>query len=461
MIKTLIPSRIFRAYDIRGIYGDEINALNANLIGRVLGSMALEANNDSLLVGSDARISSPVLKQAVIEGILDSGCHVVDIGIIPTPLMYFATHSTDYASGVMITASHNPANYNGIKIVLNRTCLEPSAILSIYDRVIAKDYSSGKGTLSRLKIEQQYLDRVINDVALSKPVKVVIDCGNAVAGKIAPILFEKLGCEVIPLYCEPDGNFPNHHPDPTVAKNLQAMIEKVEQCIADVGIAFDGDGDRLGVVTNLGTIIDADRLLMLFVQDIVPRYDKPTIVFDVKCSNTLVDVINESGGIPVMSRSGHTFMKAKMAATGAILGGEFSAHLFLKDRWYGFDDGLYVAARLLELLTRSDKTMEQLADALPKSSSTPELTIDVDEEKKFKIIEQLSCNMDFEDGKISTLDGIRVDFADGWGLIRASNTTPALLLRFEAKDQIALERIQKLFQKELLKVDLWLNCQSL
>ena len=458
MTKNLISPGMFRAYDIRGIFDDEINPLNANLIGRVLGSLALEANNHSLLVGSDARLSSPVLKQAVIEGILDSGCHVVDIGIIPTPLMYFATYSTEFTSGVMITASHNPSNYNGIKIVLNRICLDPTEIQSIYQRVITKDYWSGKGSLSRLNIEQPYLDRICNDVVITDPLKVVIDCGNAVAGNIAPLLFEKLGCEVIPLFCEPDGNFPNHHPDPTVAENLQTLIEKVKQCEADVGIAFDGDGDRLGVVTNLGSIIDADRLLMLFIQDIVPGYDKPRVVFDVKCSNTVIDVIKEAGGVPVMSRSGHTFMKVEMTTTQAILGGEFSAHLFLKDRWYGFDDGLYVAARLLELLTRSDKTMEQLAQALPKTSSTPELVINVDDEKKFQIMERLEQIMDFEGGKISTLDGIRVDFMDGWGLIRASNTTPALLLRFEANDQIALERIEKLFQKELLKVDIWLNC---
>lgn len=454
---TGLSSTMFRAYDIRGLVETELTADSIHLIGRAIGSLALEHGHSEVLFGADSRLSSPALAVALQAGILASGCDIMDLGIIPTPLLYFATHTTQCNSGVMLTASHNPAEYNGIKIVRNRSCLTPEQIQAIRERALhlasTPEPDCSPGTLRQSDILAPYLERVTQDVRLARPLKIIVDCGNAVPGLVAPALFERLGCDVTPLYCEPDGRFPNHHPDPTVASNLTTLIDEVLSRGADLGIALDGDGDRVVMVTDQGNIIDTDRLLMLLVRDIVPRYVQPNVVFDVKCSKLLADEIIAHGGQPVMSRSGHSFMKFTMQETQAVVGGEFSAHIFIKDRWYGYDDGLYTAARFLEILAASDQTAEAMLRSLPASMATPELRIDVDDDQKFLLMEKIASAASFPKARINRLDGIRADFKDGWGLVRASNTTPALLLRFEAGSSQSLLQIQEAFRRLLKQVD--------
>ena len=448
-----IPGNIFRAYDIRGIAETELSSPDIELIGRAIGTIALHYNQHTLLFGADGRLSSPALSAALKKGILSTGCNLVDLGIIPTPLLYFATHTTEWSSGLILTASHNPAEYNGIKMVNQRTCLTPEQIQMLRTLIDTGQFARGKGSLTTLDIMPAYLARICGDIQLKRPLKVVVDCGNAVPALVAPQLFAALPCEVLPLYCDVDGHFPNHHPDPTVPENLQALISTVQEQQADVGIALDGDGDRVVIVTNAGNVIDTDRLLMLFIRDIVPRYQHPKVVFDVKCSNLLSALIEENGGIPVMSRSGHSFMKQKMQDSNAVVGAEFSAHVFIKDRWFGFDDGMYVAARFLEILAASPLSAEQLLQSLPTSVVTPELRIEVSDEDKFTLMALIAELADFPQARINTLDGIRADFCHGWGLIRASNTTPALLLRFEADNQETLQQIQQQFRDLLSRVD--------
>ncbi|HLT64077.1 MAG TPA: phosphomannomutase/phosphoglucomutase [Pseudohongiella sp.] len=451
-----LPETIFRAYDIRGIAGTDLTADSIYLIGRAIGSLAVGKGHSPVLFGCDGRLSSPELSAALKDGILDEGCDIVDLGVLPTPLLYFATYTTGITSGVMLTASHNPADYNGIKMVRDRHCLTPEQIQQIREHALqlpAVSTCNQPGKLQKMEIVDTYIQRIASDIKLQRPLKVAVDCGNAVPGLVAPRLLSTLGCEVIPLYCEVDGNFPNHHPDPTISSNLRDLISTIINSGADLGIGLDGDGDRVVIVTNAGNVIDTDRLLMLFVRDIVPRYEAPKVVFDVKCSNLLDGEIRAAGGEPVMSRSGHSFMKQSMQETGAVVGGEFSAHVFIKDRWYGYDDGLYVAARFLELLAGSQQSAEDMLRSLPSSIVTPELRIDVDETRKFVLMEQLAKLADIPRARINRLDGIRADFEDGWGLIRASNTTPALLLRFEATSRQALLRIQETFRQLLQQVD--------
>lgn len=455
-----LSTTMFRAYDIRGLVGTDLTADSIHLIGRAIGSLALEHGHSEVLFGADSRLSSPELAAALQAGLLASGCDILDLGVVPTPLLYFATHTTHCDSGVMLTASHNPADYNGIKIVRNRSCLTPEQIQAIYARATllattGAPPSPAPGKVRRHDVVPAYLQRISNDIQLARPLKVVVDCGNAVPGLVAPALFRALGCDVTPLFCEPDGHFPNHHPDPTVADNLTSLIAEVQRQKADLGIALDGDGDRVVLVTDEGNVIDTDRLLMLLVRDIVPRYSQttPSVVFDVKCSKLLADEIVALGGRPVMSRSGHSFMKFRMQETDAVVGGEFSAHVFIKDRWYGYDDGLYTAARFLEILARTDQTAEQMLRSLPTSLVTPELRIEVDEAEKFSLMEKIAVAADFPKARINRLDGIRADFKDGWGLVRASNTTPALLLRFEAASSRSLIQIQEAFRELLKQVD--------
>lgn len=456
---VLLPESMFRAYDIRGIAGKDLTCDNIYLIGLAIGSFALELDQQEIYLGADGRLSSPELGASLRQGLLDAGCDIIDLGIIPTPLLYFATHTGNCSSGVMLTASHNPADYNGIKMVRNRSCLTPAQIQALRERsllIMAGSYKVSaprQGTVRNLDIKAAYLARISEDIRLKRPLRVVVDCGNAVPGLVAPDLFEGLGCEVTALYCEVDGRFPNHHPDPTVASNLDALIREVRRSHADLGIALDGDGDRVVLVTNLGSIIDTDRLLMLFVRDILPRYPGGKVVFDVKCSNLLAGEITACGGVALMSRSGHSFMKQTMQDSGAVVGGEFSAHIFIKDRWFGHDDGLYVAARFLEILASSDVCAETMLRSLPRSVVTPELRIEVQEEQKFLLMERIAQLASFPRAQISRLDGIRADFKDGWGLIRASNTTPALLLRFEASSRQSLEAIEKAFRELIKQVD--------
>ncbi len=449
-----IPLNIFRSYDIRGIVGTDLTAELAEKIGQAVGSEALDQGEHRLIVARDARIHSQELTNALIKGILRSGCHVINIGIVPTPVMYYATyHFDDVRSGVMVTASHNPAEYNGFKVVINNNALADEAIMELRTRIISKRFHQGVGEETFREILPHYIERIFSDVALAGNVSLVIDAGNAVTGIVAPQLFEELGCVVTPLYCELDGNFPNHDPDPTQEKNLQGLIAKVQAVKADLGVAFDGDGDRLVVVTAKGDIIWPDRLLMLFAKDILARNPGADVLFDVKCSRQLNQVISGYGGRPIMWKTGHSPMKAKMVETGALIGGEYSGHIFIKDRWYGFDDGMYAMARLLEIITLRDQKIDDIFAAFPQLCTTPEIKVAVPDKLKFELIKKVAEQGDFKNGNMTLIDGVRVDYSKGWGLVRASNTSPALTLRFEADSEEALELIKQIFKRELLKID--------
>ncbi|NWO05045.1 MAG: phosphomannomutase/phosphoglucomutase [Alteromonadaceae bacterium] len=446
-----IEQEIFRAYDIRGIVGESLSAEVVEVIGKAIGSEAGDRGVTSLCIGYDGRHSSPELAEALARGVMATGCNVIHIGAVPTPVLYFATHQLQTGSGVMVTGSHNPANYNGLKIMLGGETLSGDAIQKLYQRTQTADFNTGQGEQSREDVRRAYLDRIVGDIAVAAPLKVVVDAGNGIAGELGPLLIEELGCEVVPLYCEVDGNFPNHHPDPGKPANLKDLIAKVNETGADLGLAFDGDGDRLGVVTNTGKIIWPDRLMMLLAKDVVSRNPGADVLYDVKCSRRLAGVISEAGGRPIMWKTGHSLMKAKMKETGALLAGEMSGHVFFGERWYGFDDGLYTAARLLEILGIEDRHSDDVFADFPEDISTPELNVEVTESEKFGIIERLGEQGDFGDGSISNIDGIRVDYTDGWGLCRASNTTPMLVLRFEAETEDALERIKAVFREQLEK----------
>lgn len=444
-----ISPGIFRAYDIRGIVGQGLDAHSVRLIGQAVGSEALEAGQKALITGADARLSSPELSKALQEGILASGCNVIDLGVVPTPLVYFATHTLKSASGVMLTGSHNPRDYNGIKIVLNQRTLADNQITRLYERIVGNELAKGKGKRTTHDIVSAYRARITGDIHLQKRFKVALDCGNGVAGLVAPQLFRQLGCDVLELYCAPDGNFPNHHPDPTRAENLHDLQKLVYEKGADIGIAFDGDGDRLGLVTGDGNIIDADHMLLAFAMDILPENPGASIVYDVKSSHHLARVIAAFEGSGVLCKSGHSFVKRKLQETEALLGGEYSAHIFFKHRWYGFDDGMYAAARFLELMDKYQASAQELFERMPQSFSTPELFLPVAETDKFALVERLVQELRFEGASLNHLDGLRVDFPHGWGLVRASNTTPNLVLRFEADSAEGLASIQNSFRTQL------------
>ncbi|WP_286237084.1 phosphomannomutase/phosphoglucomutase [Neptuniibacter halophilus] len=449
---STLDHAIFRAYDVRGIVGTALTDDTVYHLGRAFAAEAQSQQVNRVHVAADGRLSSPELKQIFSEGLSDGGCDVVDVGFVPTPTLYFAAHQDQQCSGVMITGSHNPADYNGFKMMLAGHTLSGDDIQALKLRIIEQNYSSGEGAHSELDISQTYLDRILGDVRLTRPLKVVVDCGNGIPGKLAPQLIDKLGCEVIPLYCDVDGTFPNHHPDPGKPKNLQDAIAKVKACGADLGLAFDGDGDRVGVITEQGAIVYPDRVMMLFAEDILSRNPGAEIIFDVKCSRLLAKVIREAGGKATMWRTGHSLIKQKIKQSGALLGGEMSGHIFFKERWYGFDDALYSAARLLEILAGVQDTAGELFDRYPEDVSTPELNISVTDESKFEIVEALQAKT-FSGGEANHIDGVRVDYPDGWGLVRASNTTPVLVLRFEAETEAALQRIRDQFAEKLHEVD--------
>jgi len=454
-----VPQSIFRSYDIRGIVNETLNEGIVELLGKSIATEALAQGQTAMCVGYDGRLSSVEYCKALSKGILSTGMDVIIVGQVPTPVLYFSTYQFETGSGVMITGSHNPSNYNGFKMMIDGNTLAGDDIQKLYNRIILQDFSVGQGSRTERDVTRDYLDTILNDIAVAAPLKVVLDAGNGVAGGIAPELIEELGCEVIPLYCEVDGNFPNHHPDPGKPENLQDLIAAVKEHDADIGLAFDGDGDRLGVVTNTGKIIWPDRLLMLFARDVVSRNPGADIIFDVKCSRRLNGLISSYGGRPVMWKTGHSLIKAKMKETGALLAGEMSGHIFFKERWYGFDDGLYSAARLLEVLGIEDKTSDEVFAGFPEDVSTPEINIAVTDESKFDLVDKLCALKDqFVGGNISTIDGLRVDFPNGWGLCRASNTTPVLVLRFEADDDAALEEIKQKFITQLKRVDPALDC---
>lgn len=448
-----IAPEIFRAYDIRGVV-DETLTLNAVFnIGQALGTKVLALQGDCIVVGRDGRLSGPKLMEQLISGILSTGCNVVDIGVVPTPALYFAARFLHIKSAVMLTGSHNPPNYNGLKIIIDDVTIYGEAIQELYQIIQDKSYTTGNGVATNVDVCKEYIQAVTRSLRLKRPLKVVIDCGNGAAGIIAQNLYEALGCKVIPLYCEVDGNFPNHHPDPSDPENLQVLRDVVLKEQADLGLAFDGDGDRLGILDNNGKTIWPDRALMLFALDILEENKGATIIYDVKCSRDVENIICNAGGVPLMWNTGHSLIKAKMRETGAILAAEMSGHMFFKDRWYGFDDALYTGARLIELLSKQQLSSAAIFAQMPEAVSTPELNITVTEDTKFGIMQELLTNAKFDiDNKIITVDGMRVEFAQGWGLIRPSNTTPKLVVRFEAINQQMLAYIQEQFRGLLQKV---------
>lgn len=455
--KATVPASIFQEYDIRGIVGETLSEEVVRSIGRAIGSEAFERGEQRIVVARDGRLSGPSLIEALKKGLMESGRDVIDVGELPTPLLYFATNYLDASSGVMLTGSHNPKNYNGMKIVIDGHTLKGKDIQSLRKRVETGNYVEGRGNQEANTIAQDYIGQVTSDVALAQPLKVAVDCGNGVAGKIVPQLLQALGCEVIGLYCKVDGNFPNHHPDPTKAENLEELIELVKSESADVGLAFDGDGDRIGVIDSSGEIIWPDRQMMLYAIDVLSRNPGADIIYDVKCSRHLAKVISSNGGHPIMWKTGHSLIKAKMRETGALLAGECSGHIFFKERWYGFDDALYTAARLLEILSADTRKSADVFAALPNSEVTPEIHVSILDERKFDFIERLSKQGAFGDGNMIDIDGVRVEYADGWGLVRASNTTPHLVLRFEGDSQSIIEKIKKIFKQQMLMVDSSLN----
>ncbi|KGE79489.1 phosphomannomutase/phosphoglucomutase [Halomonas salina] len=448
------PASIFRAYDIRGIVDDTLTEAGVEGIGQAIGSAALARGENRVVVARDGRLSGPRLKDALTRGLTASGCDVIDIGMVPTPVLYFATHVLDgTASGVMVTGSHNPPDYNGFKIVLGGETLSGETITDLYRRIEEGDLAEGTGEVHEEDVREAYLERILGDVSLARPLKAVVDCGNGVAGELGPKLLERLGAGTIPLFAEIDGTFPHHHPDPGKPENLEDLIRAVREHDADIGLAFDGDGDRLGVITPQGQLIYPDHLMMAFAEDMLERNPGARVIFDVKCTGNLARVIEEAGGTPEMWRTGHSLIKARMKETGAQLAGEMSGHIFFKERWYGFDDGLYGAARLLEVLSRHEEDADAFFARYPQDIGTPEINVAVTDETKFELVARLAREGDFgDDGVKTTLDGIRVDYPDGWGLCRASNTTPVLVLRFEGKSDAALERIRARFADALAQV---------
>ncbi|HSW69699.1 MAG TPA: phosphomannomutase/phosphoglucomutase [Gammaproteobacteria bacterium] len=451
-----IDRSIFRAYDIRGIVGSGLTEETIYALGRAIGSMVIEHGEKQIVMGRDGRLSGPILSQALSDGLLASGCDVLDIGLVPTPLLYYATYMMESHSGVMLTGSHNPAEYNGLKIMIGGKTLAENDIQALYERILNNDFTEGQGEKSDLEMTERYISRVTRDIPLARPLKIVVDCGNGAGGFVAPELFRRMGCEVHELFCEIDGNFPNHHPDPSQTENLQELIRLVRETKADIGLAFDGDADRLGVVTHSGEVIWPDRQLMVFAKEILSRRPGAKIIYDVKCTSHLANVISAAGGVPIMWKTGHSLVKAKLAETQAVLAGEMSGHIFFKDRWYGFDDAIYSGARMLEILAKTAGNSDDLFKDIPNSVNTPELKIYVEEHEKFSLMNQLIQSANFSTAEVVTIDGLRVNFQDGWGLVRLSNTTPCLVLRFEAESEKILKKIQDVFRDFLLaaKADL-------
>lgn len=451
-----VPADIFRAYDIRGVVGTGLTPAVAELIGQAIGSVLQEQGLRDIVVGRDGRLSSPEMSESLIQGLRKAGCDVFDIGLAPTPVVYFAAYHLRSGSCVAVTGSHNPPDYNGFKIVVGGETLSGTAITDLHARISEGRLAlaSEPGALQQREVMADYVQRISHDVQLDRPLKVVADAGNGAAGVVAEQLLEAIGAEVIPLYCDVDGSFPNHHPDPSDLHNLEDLIQTVKRFDADLGLAFDGDADRLGVVTREGKVIFADRLLMLFAGDVLQRNPGALVIYDVKCTGQLSDYILRNGGSPMMWKTGHSLIKAKMRETDAELAGEMSGHFFFKERWYGFDDGLYAAARLLEILSQRDETPSEVFAELPESISTPEIKVPVDAGTPHALVSLIVSAAQaeagpFSGGRLSTIDGLRVDFPEGWGLVRASNTTPVLVLRFEASSEDELARIKALFREQL------------
>ncbi|MBX2848011.1 MAG: phosphomannomutase/phosphoglucomutase [Acidiferrobacterales bacterium] len=447
------PHEIFKAYDIRGIIDKTLTSDITFKIGQAVGSKVIASGLDSIVIGRDGRLSGPMLAEALANGLRASGVNVIDIGVAPSPVVYYSSYSMGVPSCIAITGSHNPPDYNGFKMVVDGTTLSAQRIQDLKQRILDNNYSQGSGSYEQKTIIENYIAEIVGDVKPSRQLKVVIDCGNGVAGATAPQVFKQIGCEVIELFSEVDGTFPNHHPDPSQPENLQDLIKAVAQHKADIGLAFDGDGDRLGVITPAGDVIWPDRQMILFARDILERNPGAEIIYDVKCTRNLPTEIERAGGIATMERTGHSFIKAKLKESGAALAGEMSGHIFFKERWYGFDDGVYAGARLIELLAKQDRTPQKIFDELPDSINTPELRMEFAEGEHYKFMEKLKSVAEFPGANVSTIDGIRVDFEDGFGLVRPSNTTPILVLRFEADSDDALSNIQHAFKNAIRQVD--------
>lgn len=448
-----LPGEIFKAYDIRGIVGKTLTAELIETIGHAIGSEASARDQHTIVIGRDGRLSGLEFAAALARGIRKSGMNVIDVGRVATPMVYFAAYHLETHSAVMITGSHNPPDYNGLKMVLAGETLSGDAIQALRTRIEQNNLSHGAGSYSQFDIRSVYIDRIASDIKLARPMKITVDCGNGVAGDFAAALYRRLGCTVTEMFCEVDGNFPNHHPDPSQPENLQDLIRALAGNDSELGLAFDGDGDRLGVVTKDGSIIFPDRQLMLFAADVLERNPGAEIIFDVKSTRKLFDWITQHGGRPVLWKTGHSFIKSKMKESGALLAGEMSGHIFFKERWYGFDDGLYAGARLLEYLSRQPDANRVLHD-LPNSINTPELQIRLKEGENYALIARLQKDAKFTDVQnLITIDGLRVEYADGFGLMRSSNTTPVVVLRFEADNEEALARIQNDFRRVLLNAE--------
>jgi len=447
-----IPQSLFRAYDVRGVVGETLTTQIAQLLGRAVGTLVQEQGGRRVAVACDTRLSSPDLITALNRGLQSTGCAVLDIGQAPTPLLYFAMHNQAVEAGVMVTGSHNPSDYNGFKIVIGDRVLDGEELQAVRQRMLDGVFRQGKGSVERVDLIGQYVEAVVHELQLARPLKVVVDAGNGVAGELAIATFEALGCEVVPLFCEPDGHFPNHHPDPGQPENLSALMHEVQAQGADIGFAFDGDGDRLGVVDDGGGSVWPDAVLMLLAADVLGRHPGVDILYDVKSSRHLASFILSHGGRPIMWKSGHSRMRAKMLETGALLGGEFSGHVFIKERWFGFDDAIYAAARILEILALEPRSSREVFGELPSSPATPEYQLVLKEGQSRELMRALDAHKVFDDARLVELDGLRVEFANGWGVIRPSNTTPSLTFRFEADDEETLEQIKERFRDLLGRV---------
>lgn len=451
-----IPAHIFRAYDIRGVVTEDLTADIVHDIGVALGSEAIAQGDDRVVVGRDGRLSGPGHLQALIDGLRSTGCDVTSIGMVATPVLYFAVKHLGFANGVMLTGSHNPVNYNGLKMIVGGKTLTGDQVVGLYQRLQSGDVKTGQGSFAEQDLIDDYIQAVVDRTDVKPGFKIVVDSGNGATGHIVRKLFEALGCEVKTLFTEVDGAFPNHHPDPSKIENLQDIIQTLKAGEYDVGFAFDGDGDRLGLLTPKGEMIYPDRQLMLFAEDVLKQYPGRTICYDVKSTKNLGPFITKAGGVPLMYKTGHSLLKNKMLEENSPVSGEMSGHLFFNDKWFGFDDGMYSAARVLEVLSNNPgKSLDQLFDAIPNSISTPELHVAISDDEKFAFMDTLKANIPFGDeAKIIDIDGLRVEFTDAWGLIRPSNTTPCLTLRYEADNQAALIRIQEQFK------DWMLSCKS-
>lgn len=448
-----ITKDIFRAYDIRGVVENALTPDAVQQIGQAFATEALAQGQSTVVIGRDGRLSSPELAQRLSEGLRAGGCDVIDIGMVPTPVLYYATHKLKTGTGIMVTGSHNPPQYNGLKMLIAGNTLYGDGIKALYHMIVEEKLNSATGTHTEQDILPEYLDTIVNDIKLDKPLNIAVDCGNGVAGVLATELFTRLGCNVTELFCDVDGNFPNHHPDPSKPENLLDLQNAMKENALDIGLAFDGDGDRVGILDDKQNILWADRQMMLYAADVLKRKPGALIIFDIKSTTNLAIVIKSLGGEPLMWKTGHSFIKAKMKETGAELAGEMSGHIFFKERWFGFDDGLYSAARMLEIVSQHDETTSEIFEKLPDSINTPELQVNFEEGEHYKFMDKFIADSSFENADIVTIDGIRVNYANGWGLVRPSNTTPCLVLRFEANDEDTLKDIQNTFREKMLAID--------